>query len=179
LRQLCDIGAVLETFADTLDWVRITGDAADRNYSAALALALGSAVAIVDAPLPAEVLAALASGSGPTVSAMVQRRVLRDPAWTALEQLTARQPSVLHLLPPNPARWLPSHAATRPASGLADGYRSWFLAAASIARRPGELSTERRFASELEALVFPRGIPDGSTSRRPLRRRVQARLGTS
>ena len=179
LRQVCDIGATIDACSETLDWDRLVGDAADRGYAVALALALGTTAAIVHTPLPDDVVARLApDGPSPHGPEMVHRRVLRDPDWTSLERLTARQPSVLHLLPPNPRRWS-STDAPRPTATRAEGYTEWLAASARILRRKDEVAAERRFASELQALVFPRGLPDGSRSRRPLRRRVQTRLAAS
>ena len=180
LRQICDIGAIIDAFADTLDWDRLTAEAVERRYAEALALALGTASLIVDAQLPDDLLANLAPHRvAPDAVEVARRRVLRDPAWTSLERLTSRQPSVLHLLPPNPARWWPDDEAQRPAGGVAEGYTEWSVATSRILRRPGEVGTERRFAAQLQALVFPRGLPDGSHSRRSLRRRLQARLSVA
>jgi hypothetical protein len=180
LRQICDIGAAVDAFSATLDWDRLTADASERRYGAALALALGTAAMVVDMRLPDDVLTNLAPRDVvPSAAEVGRRRVLRDRAWTTLEQLTSRQPSVLHLLPPNPARWSLDDEAQRPAAGLAEGYADWLVAASRILRRPGEVGAERRFAAQLQALVFPRGLPDGSRARRPLRRELQARLSAA
>jgi hypothetical protein len=180
LRQICDIAATIDAFSDTLEWERLLDDAAERGYSAPLVLALATAAAVVDAGVPDDVVASIAPGRvTPDVSEMVRRRVLRDPAWTSLERLTGRQPSVLHLLPPNPGRWSPDDDAPRPTEGLVEGYRQWFGASTRLIPRRGEVAAERRFASQLQALVFPHGLPDGSNSRRWLRRRVQDRLAAS
>jgi hypothetical protein len=177
LRQLCDVGATLDACSGALDWDRLTAEAAERRYGAALAVALGTAALIVDAHLPEDLLARLAPGRVvPDPVEMARRRVLRDPDWASLERLTTRQPSVLHLLPPNPARWSQRDEAPRPAEGRAEGYADWLAASSRILRRPREVAAERRFAAQLQALVFPRGLPDGSGARRSLRRRVQARL---
>jgi hypothetical protein len=177
LRQICDIGATVDAFSATLDWDRLTAEASERRYGAALALALGTAAMVVDMELPDDVLAKLAPRHvAPSAAEVGRRRVLRDPAWTTLERLTSRQPSVLHLLPPNPGRWSLADEAQRPAGGLAQGYADWSVAASRILRRPGEVGAERRFAAQLQALVFPRGLPDGARTRRPLRRELQARL---
>jgi hypothetical protein len=180
LRQICDIAATIDARSDTLDWERLLEDAAERGYAAALALALGAAAATVDAGPPDAVLADLAPERVvPGVPDLIRRRVLRDSSWTSLERLTARQPSVLHLLPPNPDRWSRATDAPPPTASLVEGYREWLVASTRIIQRPGEVAAERRFASELQALVFPKGLPDGSTSRRWLRRQVQARLAAS
>jgi hypothetical protein len=181
LRQLCDVGAIVDAFSATLDWDRLTAEADERRYAAALAVALGTAATVVDVQLPADVPTNLAPRPvAPSAAEVGRRRVLRDPAWTTLERFTSRQPSVLHLLPPNPARWSPpDDDAPRPAGRLAEGYTAWLVAVSRILRRPGEVGTERRFAAQLQALVFPRGLPDGSRARRSLRRRLQARLSAA
>jgi hypothetical protein len=177
LRQLCDIGATLDARSGTLDWDRLTAEAAERRYGEALAVALGTAALLVDVHLPEDLLTRLAPGGVvPEAVEVARRRVLRDPDWTSLERLTSRQPSVLHLLPPNPVRRSPAGAARRPADGRVEGYGEWLGASARILRRPHEVAAERRFAAQLQALVFPRGLPDGSHARRSLRRRLQARL---
>jgi hypothetical protein len=180
LRQVCDIGATIDACSDALEWDRLIDDAAERGYATALALALGTAAAVVDARVPDDVLTSLGpDGIVPSVPNLTRRRVLRDPSWTSLERLTARQPSVLHLVPPNPQRWSPAAEAPPPTERLVAGYREWLVASTRIIQHPGELAAERRFASELQALVFPHGLPDGSGARRWVRRRVQARLGAS
>lgn len=178
LGQLCDLAAILDTFADTLDWDTLTRDAVARGYSRALALALATATAVLDAGSSDDALAALAPNSVyvPNVADTVARRVLRDSAWTTLERLTSRQPSVLHLLPPNPRRWRPRVAEIRPPFGVLDGYARWTGASTRILLHPRDIADERRFAADLQALVYPHGLPDGSRSRRRFRRRVQARL---
>ncbi len=178
LRQVCDIGAIVAAFRDRLDWDRVTADADEHAYAPALALALGTTAAVVDTPLPNHVLAKLAPAPVvPDATETVRRRVLRDPAWTVLERFTARQPSVLHLLPPNPRRWSgDADAPPPPTAGLVEGYEEWLTASSRILRHPAEVAAERRFAAQLQALVFPRGLPDGSRSQRRLRRQVQARL---
>ena len=60
LGQLCDIAAVLDTFADAIEWDTLIGDAADRGYSLALALALETTAAVLDVCPPDGVVAALA-----------------------------------------------------------------------------------------------------------------------
>jgi hypothetical protein len=177
LRQVCDISAILAAFRDTLDWDRVIADADERGYAPALALALGTAIAVADAPLPDHVLAKLAPAPVvPDAAETVRRRVLRDPAWMVLERFTSRQPSVLHLLPPNPGRWSSAADAPPPTAGRMEGYEEWLAASSRILRHPAEVAAERRFAAQLQGLVFPRGLPDGSRSRRRLRRQVQARL---
>lgn len=169
LAQLADIAAILDTFADTLDWATLTSEAITRGYSGSLALALGAAAAVLDARLPDATLSALAPHSvgAPDVAEVVTRRVLRDASWTTLEQLTARQPSVRHLLPPNPRRWLPDVKESRPPFGILDGYTRWANASARILLRPGEVAAERRFADELQHLVFPRGLPNSTRPSSP------------
>jgi len=169
LAQLADIAAILDTFADTLDWATLTSEAITRGYSGSLALALGAAAAVLDARLPDAALSALAPHSvgAPDVAEVVTRRVLRDASWTTLEQLTARQPSVRHLLPPNPRRWLPDVKESRPPFGILDGYTRWANASARILLRPGEVAAERRFADELQHLVFPRGLPNSTRPSSP------------
>ena len=54
---------------------------------------------------------------------------------------------------------------TRPPFGMLEGYASWTSASARILRRPSEVAAERRFATELQTLVFPYGLPNGN---RPL-----------
>ncbi len=160
LRQICDIGAIIDAFANTLEWDRLTAEAAERRYAEALAVALGTATMIVDTQLPDDLLANLAPHRvAPDAVEVARRRVLRDPAWTSLERLTSRQPSVLHLLPPNPARWSPDDEAQRPAGSLAEGYSEWLVASSRILGRPGEVGTERRVAAQLQALVFPAVCP--------------------
>jgi hypothetical protein len=178
LGQLCDVAAILDAFADTIEWDTLTADAVARGYSRALALALGTAGAVLDVRPSDETLADLAPDAvhAPDVAGTVSRRVLRDPAWTTLEGLTSRQPSVLHLLPPNPRRWLTRHAETPPPFGMLDGYARWTGASTRIFLRPAEVSSEQRFAADLQALVYPYGLPDGSRSRRRLRHHLQARL---
>jgi hypothetical protein len=178
LGQLCDIAAVVDCFADTLDWERLGRDAGDRGNSRALALALGTVVEVLGARVPEAVRSTLASRAGPVPDAadVVTRRVLRDPAWTTLERITSRQPSVFHLLPPNPRRWQLAVDATRPPFGMVEGYARWTGASMRIVVRPAEVAAERRFAAALQNVVYPRGLPDGSTSHRRLRRSLQARL---
>lgn len=180
LRQIGDIGAIVVALSGSLDWDRVTADAVERGYAPALGLALGAAAAVVEMQVPDHVPTALGTHHvTPSARELVRRRVVRDADWTSLEWLTARQPSVLHLLPPNPRRWSPDAAVPPPTASRVEGYNEWLAASSRIIRRPGEVAAERRFGAELQALVFPRGMPDGSRSRRRLRPRVQSRLGAS
>jgi hypothetical protein len=144
-----------------------------------LALVLGAVAAVPGAAVPGAVCSTLASRAEPLPDAadFVTRRVLRDSRWTTLERMTSRQPSVLHLLPPNPGRWRSRDGTPRPAFGMLEGYERWAGASAGILVQPAELVAERRFAAALQTLVYPHGLPDGSTSHRRLRRSLQARLG--
>jgi hypothetical protein len=179
LGQLSDVAATIDAFADTIDWDRLVRDATDRGYAGALALVLGAVAAVPGAAVPGAVCSTLASRAEPLPDAadFVTRRVLRDSRWTTLERMTSRQPSVLHLLPPNPRRWRPHDGAPKPAFGMLDGYERWAGASARLLARPAELVAERRFAAALQTLAYPHGLPDGSTSHRRLRRTLQARLG--
>ena len=102
LGQLCDIAATLDTFADAVEWDTLIGDAADRGYSLALALALETTAAVLDICPPDGVVAALVPHTPctPDADSTVARRVLRSPSWTTLEQLTLNRFSVRHLLSP-------------------------------------------------------------------------------
>lgn len=166
LAQLADIAAILDTFADTLEWDTLARDAVTRGYTSALRLALSTVAAALDARPPDTALAALTQYSvhAPDVGDTVARRVIRHSSWTTLEQLTSRQPSVRHLLPPNPKRWRPGLMESRPPCGMLDGYARWTSASTHILLHPGEAAAERRFAAELESLVYPYGLPNGSRS---------------
>jgi hypothetical protein len=168
LAQLADIAAILDTFADTLEWETLTRNANTRGYTSAVALALDTAAVVLDATPPDAALSALAQHPlrTPDVSETVARRVIRHPSWTTLEQLTSRQPSVRHLLPPNPKRWRPALTESRPPFGVLDGYARWMSASTRILLRPREAATERRFADELESLIYPHGLPNRHRSRR-------------
>lgn len=178
LGQLCDVAATIDTLAGTLDWDRLVRDATDRGHAGALALVLGAVVVIPGAAVPDSVCSMLASRAGPLPdpAELVARRVMRDSRWTTLERMTSRQPSVLHLLPPNPGRWRSRDGAPRPAFGMLEGYERWAGASARILVHPAELVAERRFAAALQTLAYPHGLPDGSTSHRRLRRSLQGML---
>jgi hypothetical protein len=177
LGQLSDVAAMLAAFADTFDWDTATRNAVRRGYAAAFALALDTASSVLGIRAPAAVRGPLDSTSVALDGhEMAARRVLREPEWTTLELLTSRQPSVLHLLPPHPKRWSPRNANARPPVGALEGFARWATASGRLAVHPRELAAERRFAADLEALVYPYGRPDGSRSPRRVRRRLQASL---
>lgn len=164
--QLADIAAILDTFADTLDWDTLTRDAISRGYARALALALGTAALVLDAKPRDAAISTLVqhSASTPDIADVVARRVFRDSSWTTLEQLTSRQPSVHHLLPPNPKRWRPGPTDASPPCGMLDGFARWSNASTRLIVRPGEVAAERRFAAELESLIYPHGLPNRARS---------------
>jgi hypothetical protein len=166
LAQLADVAAILDTFADTLEWDTVTRDASTRGYTSALALALGAVAVVLDARPPDAVLSVLTEHSvcAPDVSDIVARRVIRHSSWTTLERLTSRQPTVRHLLPPNPKRWRPRLVGSRPPFGMLDGYARWMSASTWILLHPGEAAAERRFATQLESLVYPHGLPNANRS---------------
>ena len=179
LGQLCDIAATIDTFADTLEWDTLTRDAADRGYARALALALGTAAAVLGVRPPATVPSALAPHPVPSpgVGRHGRSSRARGPRRGRRSNGSRHANRRCFTSSPEPRRWLP--ARTRQ-PGHRSGCRGVRSAGASRRRRillhPDEVAAERRFAADLQALGYPQGLPDGSDSDRRLRRSLQARL---
>jgi hypothetical protein len=123
---------------------------------------LGATSLALDAPLPDRVRRALASDDStrPSATELVARRMVRTSPWTTLEQFTSRQPSVRHLLPPNPARWRDGASGPTPPWSMGESTGRWLRASARILATPGEPGAERRFSAALDALAFPAGHPN-------------------
>jgi hypothetical protein len=137
LAQLADVAAILDTFADTLEWDTVTRDATTRGYTSGLALALGTAAVVLDATPNDAPLSALAQHSlrTPDVSDLVAPR---HPALVMDDTRTQ------HLAPTNgatPSSPKSQTLATGPRRIQAtvrklDGYARWMSATTRILLHP-------------------------------------------